>query len=99
MVTAMQDLFQPLLLLLASGTYRELAYHVQYLKEENRIFRGMLSKHIILTPGGVMPDAIEGGTAASNWRHTRAVPDIRKNRPMDRKSRQETAERPPYHSP
>src|SRR5438132_2754309 len=50
MVTLMRALFQPLLLLLASATDRELARHIQYLKEENRILRGKLPQRITVTP-------------------------------------------------
>jgi hypothetical protein len=33
------------------------------------------------------------------WRHAWVVPDARKDRLNGRKSRQQTGERPPYHSP
>jgi hypothetical protein len=46
-----------------------------------------------------MNQAIEGRTTASHRRHTREVPDPRKNRLKGRKSKQETAERPLYHFP
>ncbi len=43
------NLFHPLLLLIASATDRQLARHVQYLKEENRILRARLPKRIVVT--------------------------------------------------
>jgi putative transposase len=43
-------LFQPLLLLLATATDRELARMVEYLKAENRVLRGKLPKRIEVTP-------------------------------------------------
>jgi putative transposase len=45
----MRPLFQPLLLLFAGSTEKELARHIQYLKEENRILRGKLPERITLT--------------------------------------------------
>lgn len=46
----MTRLYQRFLLLLASATDRELATHVQYLKEENRILRSKLPARITVTP-------------------------------------------------
>src|SRR5262249_34081191 len=48
----------------------------------------------LLGPKPVLP-----ALQASRGRHPWAVPDARKNRLKGRKPRQETAERPPYHSP
>jgi putative transposase len=45
----MSKLFHPLLVLIASATEQELARHVQYLKEENRILRDKLPKRLPLT--------------------------------------------------
>lgn len=46
----MTGLYQRFLLLLAAATDRELATHVQYLKEENRILRSKLPDRITVTP-------------------------------------------------
>ena len=43
--------FDPLLMILASATDKELARMVEYLKEENRILRSKLPKRIDVTPG------------------------------------------------
>ena len=45
----MSKLFHPLLVLIATATDRQLARHVQYLKEENRILRARLPKRIVVT--------------------------------------------------
>lgn len=45
----MSKLIHPLLMLIAGATDRALARHLQYLKEENRILRGRLPKHIRVT--------------------------------------------------
>jgi hypothetical protein len=44
------------------------------------------------------PEPVLPSLQASRPYHAEAVPDARKNRLTGRKSRQETAERPPYHS-
>src|SRR5690242_14686475 len=46
----MPRFLQPLLLLLARLTDRELAAAVQYLKAENEILRGRLPKRVTVTP-------------------------------------------------
>ena len=45
----MTKLLHPLLLLIAGATDRQLARHVQYLKEENRILRARLAERIVVT--------------------------------------------------
>jgi hypothetical protein len=42
----MSKLFHPLLVLIASATDQELARHMQYLKEENRVLRDKLPKRV-----------------------------------------------------
>ena len=46
----MAKLFHPLLTLIASATDRELAKHVQYLKEENKILRSRLGGAVHTRP-------------------------------------------------
>jgi putative transposase len=46
----MRSLVQSFLLLIARSTDRELARYLEFLKAENRILRGRLPKHIIVTP-------------------------------------------------
>ncbi|MDZ4782053.1 MAG: integrase core domain-containing protein [Planctomycetia bacterium] len=48
--TVAQRFFQPLLLLLAQATDKQLASYLQYLKTENRILRSRLPKRITVTP-------------------------------------------------
>jgi len=48
--TVAQRFFQPLLLLLAQATDKQLAGYLQYLKTENRILRSRLPKRITVTP-------------------------------------------------
>src|SRR5664279_5611424 len=64
----MAKLFHPLLTLIASATDRELAKHVQYLKEENKILRSRLGgavhtrpeeRHRLIEFGKVLGRAIE----------------------------------------
>jgi RNA polymerase sigma factor (sigma-70 family) len=45
------------------------------------------------------PDDGSPALQASRRRHATTIPGVRKNRPTGRKPRQETGERPPYHSP
>ena len=45
----MSKFLHPLLMMIASATEKELAGHVQYLKEENRILRSKLPKRITVT--------------------------------------------------
>ena len=45
----MSKFLHPLLMMIASATEKELARHVQYLKEENRILRSKLPKRITIT--------------------------------------------------
>src|SRR5262249_16778295 len=59
-----------------------------------------------LVPGGgrrarwlLGPEPVLPALQAPRRRHAGAVPEARKNRLTGRKSRQETAQRPPYHSP
>ncbi len=46
----MAKIFHPLLALIASGTDRELAKYVQFLKEENKILRGRIKGEIHTKP-------------------------------------------------
>jgi len=46
----MTRLFHPLLTLIATVTDRQLAHHIEYLKEENRILRERIPKQIHTTP-------------------------------------------------
>ncbi len=46
----MSKIFHPLLALIASGTDRELAKYVQFLKEENKILRSRLSTEVHTRP-------------------------------------------------
>ena len=46
----MSKFLHPLLLLIATATEKELAKHVQFLKEENKILRSKLPKRIAVTP-------------------------------------------------
>jgi putative transposase len=46
----MKRTFQPLLAVLAAAIDRQLARYVQFLKEDNQILRGRLSKRLIFTP-------------------------------------------------
>jgi hypothetical protein len=48
--TGMSKFLHPLLTMIASATEQELARHVQYLKEENRILQSKLPKRITVTP-------------------------------------------------
>ena len=47
----MSKLFHPLLTLISTVTDRQLAHHIEYLKEENRILRERIPKQIHTTPG------------------------------------------------
>ena len=46
----MSKFLHPLLMMIASATEKELARHVQYLKEENQILRSKLPRRITVTP-------------------------------------------------
>ena len=47
--TTMKNLFQPLLLLIAGATQKELARQVRYLKVENEILRSKLPARVTVT--------------------------------------------------
>jgi putative transposase len=49
-IRPMKRIFQPLLAVLAVATDRQLARHVQFLKEDNQILRSRAPKRLILTP-------------------------------------------------